>query len=184
MRLPVSQYVLIDVPLGGSLARVSHDLFDVVVAPVRFFDLWVQPHVRCRVRLLEQPTGVDIRCVECIIKGSPRVEALRLMDRVDFDVTTLFSPEALPGGSFGIRSESKVRVLVDPPPPFSFLPDQVLEATGKAVVHAALAALQSTFIRSLARDYGRWATDEKYRKQREDFALQSDAAFQPSSLVG
>lgn len=50
MRLPVSQYVLIDVPLGGSLARVSHDLFDVVVAPVRFFDLWVQPHVRCQVR--------------------------------------------------------------------------------------------------------------------------------------
>jgi hypothetical protein len=50
MRLPVSQYVLIEVPLGGALSRISEDMFDVEVAPVRFFDLWVQPRVRCRVR--------------------------------------------------------------------------------------------------------------------------------------
>ena len=38
------------VPAGGKLRRVTEDLFDVVVPPVRFFDLWVQPRVRCRVR--------------------------------------------------------------------------------------------------------------------------------------
>jgi hypothetical protein len=56
MRLPVSQYVLIEVPLGGALSRISEDMFDVVVAPVRFFDLWVQPRVRCRVRQVPNPT--------------------------------------------------------------------------------------------------------------------------------
>lgn len=43
------------VPLGGELHRVGYDIFDVVVAPLSFFDLWVQPHVRCRVRCARQP---------------------------------------------------------------------------------------------------------------------------------
>ena len=38
------------VPLGGSLKRVGEDIFDVIVPHVRFFDLWVQPRVRCKVR--------------------------------------------------------------------------------------------------------------------------------------
>ena len=42
------------VPLGGELHRVGYDIFDVVVAPLSFFDLWVQPHVRCRVRCARQ----------------------------------------------------------------------------------------------------------------------------------
>ena len=38
------------VPLGGELRRSGYDIFDLVVSPLSFFDLWVQPHVRCRVR--------------------------------------------------------------------------------------------------------------------------------------
>ena len=41
-------------PLGGELHRVGYDIFDVVVSPLSFFDLWVQPHVRCRVRCVHQ----------------------------------------------------------------------------------------------------------------------------------
>ena len=116
--------------MGGSLKRVSADVFEVVVAPVRFFDIWVQPRVRCIVRygsslmkkhnplsdcppckcslleaavvsifcepgqtcgrLLELPLRVDIRCVECILDGSPAVSELRLQERVQFDVHTCF----------------------------------------------------------------------------------------------
>lgn len=43
------------VPLGGSLKRVASDIFEVVVAPVRFFDIWVQPRVRCIVRYVLVP---------------------------------------------------------------------------------------------------------------------------------
>src|SRR5438105_195566 len=50
MRLPVSQYVLIDVPMGGSLQRVSADEFELSVPRLQFWDVWVQPRVWCRVR--------------------------------------------------------------------------------------------------------------------------------------
>ncbi|CAK0782918.1 hypothetical protein CVIRNUC_006113 [Coccomyxa viridis] len=81
------------VPMGGSLKRVEEDIFDVIVPHVRFFDLWVQPRVRCRVRLLSDPDRVDIRCVECILDGSPGVKQLRLNERVEFDVHTTFIPQ-------------------------------------------------------------------------------------------
>lgn len=36
------------------------------------------------------PLRVDIRCVECILDGSPAVSELRLQERVQFDVHTCF----------------------------------------------------------------------------------------------
>lgn len=49
------------------------------------------------------------------------------------------------GEGAGISSESVVNVLVEPPGPFAYLPDQLLEATGNAVVHAALVSLQVSY---------------------------------------
>ena len=41
-------------------------------------------------RLLSDPDRVDIRCVECILDGSPGVKQLRLNERVEFNVHTTF----------------------------------------------------------------------------------------------
>lgn len=49
------QSLLVQVPMGGLLRRVGEDMFDVTVPHVRFFDLWVQPRVRCQVRSVSQP---------------------------------------------------------------------------------------------------------------------------------
>lgn len=53
-------------------------------------------------RLLNNPEQVDIRCVECILDGSPGVKQLRLNDRVEFDVHTVF--KAQQGGDQGTLS--------------------------------------------------------------------------------
>ena len=50
LRLPVSQYVLIDLPLGGQLRRLSEDVFELTVPQLTLFGVWVQPLIRCRVR--------------------------------------------------------------------------------------------------------------------------------------
>ena len=44
-------------------------------------------------RLLSDPDRVDIRCVECILDGSPGVKQLRLNERVEFNVHTSFVPQ-------------------------------------------------------------------------------------------
>ncbi|KAK9904246.1 hypothetical protein WJX75_007647 [Coccomyxa subellipsoidea] len=172
-RLPVSQYVLLEVPLGGSLKRVADDVFEVVVSPVRFFDIWVQPRVRCIVRVLDMPLRVDIQCVECILEGSPAVSQLQLQDRVTFDVHTCFKCQQ-GTDSPAILSESEISATVEPPGPFAFVPDVVLQAVGNAGLHVSLSTLQRVFIRSLAKDYARWATDARYRKERVQFAAESD----------
>lgn len=50
MALPVSQFVLIDVPLGGRLNRIGQDLFELIVPRLELFGLWVQPDIKCIVR--------------------------------------------------------------------------------------------------------------------------------------
>lgn len=180
MRLPVSQYVLMDVPLGGSLKRVGEDIFDVIVPHVRFFDLWVQPRVRCKVRLLNSPERVDIRCVQCILDGSPGVKQLRLDDHVEFDVHTCFTPQQ---GPPAIQSESHINVLVDPPGPFRYLPDFILKSVGEAALKASLSTLQRVFINSLGRDYAKWASDSVYREERERWAVQSELASRQAQPV-
>lgn len=50
MALPVSQYVLIDVPLGAKLRRIGTDLFKLAVPRLELFGLWLQPQVECIVR--------------------------------------------------------------------------------------------------------------------------------------
>ena len=52
MALPVSQFVLIDVPLGGKLKRIGTDLFEIIVPRVELFGIWVQPDIKCIVRSL------------------------------------------------------------------------------------------------------------------------------------
>jgi hypothetical protein len=69
-----------------------------------------------------------------------------------------------------IKSSSDIKVLLDPPAPFSLLPRPVLEQTGNAVMQASLNALQGAFIESLAKDYARWARDPSYRAARAELS--------------
>eukprot|EP00193_Tetraselmis_chui_P014604 CAMPEP_0177774842 /NCGR_PEP_ID=MMETSP0491_2-20121128/13754_1 /TAXON_ID=63592 /ORGANISM="Tetraselmis chuii, Strain PLY429" /LENGTH=255 /DNA_ID=CAMNT_0019293311 /DNA_START=133 /DNA_END=897 /DNA_ORIENTATION=+ len=150
MRLPVENYVNIKLPLGGKLERMGGEMFELVVPVVRFFNLWVQPVLV--VRVCSVPDGVEISALDCRIDSSAEKE-LRLTDAVQFTVDTKFtwndSPQA-------INSTSKLRVLVDPPPPFAMLPTLLLQATGNAVMQVSLKKLQREFIANLAKDYDRW----------------------------
>eukprot|EP01031_Cornospumella_fuschlensis_P039080 gene39080-47545_t len=49
MRLPVEQYVCIQMPLNASLERLGGSLFNLTVPPVRFFHLDVSPMLFCEV---------------------------------------------------------------------------------------------------------------------------------------
>lgn len=50
MSLPVAQFVLIDVPLGGQLHRIGSNLFELIVPRLELFGVWVQPAITCTVR--------------------------------------------------------------------------------------------------------------------------------------
>ena len=95
MRLPVEQYVLIDMPLGSSLIKLDNnynstttcadgELFQLEVPEITFFNLTLQPVVLCTVEPMEDQ--VVIFSDNCYLRGSSFIEKTRLNERFDFRV--------------------------------------------------------------------------------------------------
>jgi len=161
MRLPVDQYVLIEMPLNSKLERIGDAEFKLKVPPVNFFWMEVIPTVYCTVTSSED--SVQIESCKCVLSGSNIVEGLN--DSFKFYVCTKFKWVDSPTRKI-IFSNSKINVEIDPPGPFKAIPKSALEATGNAVMQIALKTVERSFIISLSEDYNRWAVDLKYRKER------------------
>lgn len=86
-------------------------------------------------------------------------------------------------GPPAIASESYINVLVDPPGPFRYVPDFILQSVGEAALKASLSTLQRVFINSLGRDYAKWASDPGYREERKRWAAHSDMASRQTQPV-
>jgi len=90
MRLPVEQYVLIEMPLGSSLTKIDNnevykgEEFELVVPEITFFNLTLQPVVLCTVQPMED--RVVIFSDNCYLRGSSFIEKTRLNERFDFKV--------------------------------------------------------------------------------------------------
>ena len=61
MRLPVDQYVGIDLPMGAEMKRVpgDRDMFQLEIPGLKFLSLEVKPVVRVRVRLVKDGESVE-----------------------------------------------------------------------------------------------------------------------------
>lgn len=203
MRLPVEQYVLIPMPFGSSLTRIESndagntiavsetpldcssctELFELVIPNITFFQLTLQPIVYATVT--PQPNQVIISSDQCILRGSPFIEKVKLNDRFDFSVTTsltwkdAYSSQSSQGQHdiiptsqsnatepSTITAETFITINVDVPRPFSSIPKRILEATGNAAVKLTLLYIQANFVSNLVKDYVKWATVSEYRKYR------------------
>ena len=163
MQLPSSQYVCIPLPARATLDKApgSSDEFLLKMPQIQFFDLKVLPKVYCNVKTEEDQ--VTISSTKCTLGGSYAAE--RLNECYKFNVVTKFRWIDTPYDR-RILSTSDILVYVDPPLPFSLLPQRVLETTGNYVMKQALDYIEQSFITSLANDYHRWAVDPIYRLKR------------------
>ena len=79
-------------------------------------------------------------------------------------------------GEACISGWADIGVGVDPPGPFALLPNAFAEKVGDAVMRTTLKALQTVFLKGLAKDYAKWASDAEYRAAREVAAANAKAA--------
>ncbi len=70
----------------------------------------------------------------------------------------------LPEGE--ILGDAKLDVWSETLPPFNLMPRSMMESTCNAVMRGLVSSLLPLFMRQLAADYGKWATDEAYRAER------------------
>ena len=188
MRLPVEQYALVPMPLNSTLSRLpggSTSDFELVVPPVRFLWLQVQPVVHAFVVLEENK--VVITGDRCTLKGSPFIAKVKLNERFSFNVwseltwddtldkgkdTTIGNDEGISNqrdeSESTIYARSRIKVDVDVPRPFSAIPKRAIEATGDKAMQLSLNILLRSFMKGLASDYERWASDPEYRRRRAE----------------
>lgn len=179
MRLPTRQYTAIELPMRAQLSlastvwpeRSGPSQFALRVPPLTFAipgsPITVSPLVFATV---ETHTGcVLISSSECTLSGSPFIESLN--DRFDFSVKLRMTwdssaDSSARGGS--ISADTHLDVDVDTPPVFALVPRPLLEAIASGATSLVLDSLQRVFLKNLAADYTRWATDAAYRRARAE----------------
>lgn len=205
-RLPVEQYVLIEMPLGSSLTKLHNDKnasdcehddsltttyekgeeFELVVPEITFFNLTLQPVVICSVQPMED--NVVIFSEDCYLRGSPFIEKTRLNERFDFHVRTTLTWHDDPLHISAITASTSIDVNVDVPRPFSSIPKFILERTGNAAMGLSLKYIQANFVRNLAKDFEKWVADEKYRSYRASLSSSKEqdlkGVLENEALVG
>ncbi|KAL7449610.1 hypothetical protein ACHAWC_001663, partial [Mediolabrus comicus] len=201
MRLPVEQYVLIEMPLGSSLTKLDGNNnssynetpteFELVVPEITFFNLTLQPVVLCTVQPMDDK--VVISSNNCYLRGSPFIEKTRLNERFDFQVRTSLTwnddddmqvlsksssadnneqrNDDEEEGCSSITATTSIDVDVDVPRPFSSIPKFILQRTGNAAMKLSLKFIQANFVRNLANDYTKWCSDDEYRSYRASLSL-------------
>lgn len=171
MKLPVDQYVCLKMPLDATLQRHKSNNFNLTVPPVRFFNLQVSPMLYCTVEQTEN--SVKIRCTECVLRGSPYVEALNGCFQIN--IKTVFNWIDTDRKK-SILSRSKIFVKADPPSPFNLISRPILERTGELALSIALRQIENEFVKSLARDYEKWAKFAEYRRERAAMSFVTNPA--------
>mmetsp|Transcript_5159 Transcript_5159/g.8284 ORF Transcript_5159/g.8284 Transcript_5159/m.8284 type:complete len:266 (-) Transcript_5159:115-912(-) len=161
MRLPVQEYVVLDMPMNSDLIRTGPSDFELRVPPLKFLWMEVIPTVYCQVT--SSARQVQITSEKCLLGGSDIVEGLN--EAFKFKVCTTFSWIDTPSRKI-IMSKSDIDVEVQPPGPFALVPKAVLEKTGDTVMRIALNQVEKSFISALAKDYLKWANSQAYREER------------------
>jgi len=164
-------------------------LFELVVPPVRFLWLEVQPIVYAVVT--QEKDRVIISSDQCILEGSPFISKVHLNERFDFCVTAELmwndtsstttttsnvpasssltsdaAAEVVTVDSSKIFAIANIEINVDVPRPFSAIPKRVIVPTGEKAMQVTLNYLLGSFLQGLAQDYQLWANDSNYRQQR------------------
>eukprot|EP00579_Thalassiosira_antarctica_P010140 CAMPEP_0201919648 /NCGR_PEP_ID=MMETSP0903-20130614/8474_1 /ASSEMBLY_ACC=CAM_ASM_000552 /TAXON_ID=420261 /ORGANISM="Thalassiosira antarctica, Strain CCMP982" /LENGTH=288 /DNA_ID=CAMNT_0048456213 /DNA_START=41 /DNA_END=904 /DNA_ORIENTATION=+ len=218
MQLPVEQYSIIPMPMNSSLTRINNDNndvnlsstssddteFELIVPPITFFKLALQPVVYASVHPREN--RVEITSTKCILRGSPFIEKVNLNERFDFCVNTTLTWEdsllsqinSAQGSNqneyFGdveddnsmecsITAETHISVDLDVPRPFSSIPKIISERAGNAALKLSLKLIQGTFVDNLAKDYAKWASDLEYRIYRASLS-EKEVVKEIDLLVG
>lgn len=185
MQLPSSQYSCVPMPLNSSLERIhgTNDHFTLKVPPIKiqspapalqntFPSVEIRPVLTAQVTVEKDFVSIVSHSCNIDVDGSTWIRDLNINDYFDFQVNIRLTWKE--SSSSTITADSKIQVDLDPPGAFKMFPNSILEAIGSRAIQMTLGALQKNFMKSLAMDYEKWATDKEYRKERKDMEMQLD----------
>lgn len=152
---------------NSRIEQLSEEVFRLKMRPLTFMSLSIQPTVDMRV-WAESNGIIYLRSLGCEILGFEYIN-----QRFALNLKGHLSPQELSTGT-RLQGRADLEVLVDLPPPFSFTPKPILEATGNALLKSVLLSVKQRLLNQLLADYRYWVTS-----QTKDRGLDGDSAELP-----
>lgn len=148
-------YALVD---SSRIQPLTEEVFRLKMRPLTFMSLSIQPTVDMRV-WAESNGTIYLRSLGCEILG---VEYIN--QRFDLNLKGYLSPYQFRTGSC-LRGRADLEVQVELPPPFSFTPKPILEATGNGLLKSVLLTIKQRLLHQLLVDYRRWVLSQTQKGQ-------------------
>ncbi|MCV3216783.1 DUF1997 domain-containing protein [Plectonema radiosum NIES-515] len=135
------------------IQQLSEEVFRLKMRPLTFMTLSIQPTVDMRV-WAESNGIICLRSVGCQILG---VEYIN--QRFTLNLKGYLSPHERSAGTL-LTGKADLEVQVELPPPFSFMPTSILEATGNGLLKSVLMTVKQRLLHQLLADYRRWVISQ------------------------
>lgn len=143
-------YALVDT---SRIKQISDEIFRLKMRPLTFMTLSIQPTVDMRV-WAESNGIIYLRSVGCEILGFEYIN-----QRFSLNLNGNLSPYQLSNGT-RLQGRADLEVQVDLPPPFSFTPKPILEATGNGLLKSVLLTVKQRLLHQLLADYRHWVVSQ------------------------
>ncbi|KAB8319157.1 DUF1997 domain-containing protein [Tolypothrix campylonemoides VB511288] len=143
------------------IQQLSTEVFRLKMRPLNFMSLSIQPTVDMRV-WAESNGTIHVRSLSCEILGIEYIN-----QRFALNLKGHLSPEQQ-GINTYLKGRADLEVLVDLPPPFSYMPKPILEATGSGLLKSVLLTIKQRLLHHLLADYRRWVILQTPEKGVDD----------------
>ncbi|MBD6617559.1 DUF1997 domain-containing protein [Komarekiella sp. 'clone 1'] len=146
---------------NSRIQQLSEEVFRLKMRPMTFMSLSIQPTVDMRV-WAESNGIIYLRSVGCEIVGFEYVN-----QRFTLNLDGYLCPKELNTGT-RLQGRADLEVQVDLPPPFSFTPKPILEATGNGLLKSVLLSVKQRLLHQLLADYRHWMISQTKDKGLDD----------------
>ncbi|AHJ27407.1 DUF1997 domain-containing protein [Nodularia spumigena CS-584] len=146
---------------NSRIHQLSEEVFRLKMRPLTFMSLSIQPTVDMRV-WAESNGTIQLRSLDCQILGFEYINqrfALNLQGNLSLHQQNSVS---------SLQGRADLEVQVDIPPPFSFTPKPILEATGNALLKSVLITIKQRLLHQLLADYRCWVTTQMSENVLDD----------------
>ncbi|MGV0024140.1 DUF1997 domain-containing protein [Phormidesmis priestleyi] len=156
---PISHYlrqphrVVHALAASSRIEQINEDCFRLSMRPLNFITLSIQPIVDLRVWTDSEGT-VNVRSIACEIRGTEYIN-----QRFTLNLVGRLYPTQENGKTY-LKGKADLEVLVELPPPFSFMPKSMIETAGNSLLISVLTTIKQRLLNQLLSDYRNWASTQ------------------------
>lgn len=130
--------------------EIGQDCYRLTMRPLKFFALKIEPTVDLKIWADANGT-IYLKSVGCELKG---IETIN--EHFDIQLQGTMQPCQVSGETY-LKGGAELGLKIFLPPPFSMMPQQIVESTGNSLLRSILLKMKQQLMQQLLLDYSQWA---------------------------